>query len=222
MATSTDWTSVSPAQNNGFLVQAETTIRIGTLQYYGSLEVSSGTYNATYDYASQGLQAANSVNFGILEGISMELTAEFEDLEATNIISTGVKGLASEGVTVSMTIKQFDPAIIELMVQNGTLLTYQTIERLMRFGGACTAKSRPLELSMVNLACQAPLNAGQTQTIANGLTGAVFTVYDGQFTSGFNWGDVIAGNFNAFEATYEATPWLDRILGNRLGNILFF
>lgn len=223
MASANDWTSVSPATNEGFLVQAETTVRVGSLRYYGSLEISSATYNATYDYASQGLQSAQAVNFGLLEGISIELTAEFEDLPATNVISSGVKSLSAEGATVSMTVKQYEPDIIDFMIQNGTLQNiYSGAEYLLRYGGACTTKSRPLELSVVNLACQSPVSQGLSVDIANGLTGMVFTIYDGQFTSGLNWGDITAAGFNAFEATYEATPWLARELGNRLGNILLF
>lgn len=218
MASATDWTSVNPEIVEGFLVQSETTIRVGTSRYHGALEVSSATYDAAYDYASQGLQTAKAVNFGLLEGISIELTAEFEDVPATNVISSGIKTLSAEGATVSMTVKSFDPDILTYLIQNGTLQTVNSVERMLRFGGSCTTKSRPLELSVVNLACSTPTS----NDVANGIVGMVFTLYDGQFTSGFNWGDVTAQANNNIEATYEATPWLDRALGNRLGNILFF
>jgi hypothetical protein len=218
MASATDWTSVSPTVLEAFLVQAETTVRVGKARYFGALEVSSGTYNATYDYASQGLQAAQAINLGLLEGVSIELTAEFEDIEATNVLNPGIKFLSAEGAVVNATIKQFEPDIINVMIQNGIFYTINTKESFITFGGSCTTKSRPLELSVVNLACATP----SAPDVANGITGLVFTLYDGQFTSGINWGDVIAGGFNSMDATYEAQPWLDRALGNRLGNLLIF
>lgn len=218
MVSSTDWTSVSPVIAEEFYVQAETTVRIGTARYYGALETTSGTYNATYDFASQGLDSSFAQNFGLLEGISIELTAEFEDVPATNVISPGIKTLSAEGATVSMTIKDFRPAILEFLIQNGIVYDIYSTEKFITFGGSCTTKSRPLELSVVNLACGKPTSVD----IAGGVTGLLFTIYDGQFTSGLNWSDVQAQGLNNLEATYEATPWLTRALGNRIGNILFF
>lgn len=222
MPSSTDFDSVSPEVLEGFLLQSETTVRVGTLRYFGSLETTSGTYNASYDYASQGLKSAFSVNFGLLEGVSIELTAEFEEITVTNVISPGIRTLSSEGATVSMTVKSFRPEIIEFLIQNGVMYTINSVERLITFGGACTTKSRPLELSVVNLACGRPSAQGVAQSVANGITGMVFTLYDGQFTSGLNWGDVTAQGDNSLEATYEAQPWNARQIGNRLGNILFY
>ena len=218
MVSSTDWTSVSPVIAEEFYVQAETTIRIGTNRYYGSLETTSSTYNVSYDYASQGLDSSFAQNFGLLEGISIELTAEFEDVPATNVISPGIKTLSAEGATVGMTIKDFRPDILEFMIQNGIVYDINSTEKFITFGGSCTTKSRPLELSVVNLACGKPGSVD----IAGGITGLLFTIYDGQFTSGLNWSDVQAQGLNNLEATYEATPWLTRALGNRIGNILFF
>lgn len=218
MPSSTDFTHIAPSVVEGFLVQAESTVRIGTARYTGSLEVASSTYTATYDFASQGLQSGKAVNFGILEGVSIELTAEFEDIEATNILSTGIKVLTDEGATVGMTLKSFDPLIIEFLIQNGIVFTINAIEKFITFGGTCTTKSRPLELSTVNLACGTPTSQG----VANGITGILFTIYDGQFTSGLNWGDLQAQSENSLEATYEAITWTDKALGNRLGNILFY
>jgi len=218
MVSSTDWTSVSPVIAEEFYVQAETTVRIGTNRYYGSLETTSSTYNVSYDYASQGLDSSFAQNFGLLEGISIELTAEFEDVPATNVISPGIKTLSAEGATVGMTIKDFRPDILEFMIQNGIVYDINSTEKFITFGGSCTTKSRPLELSVVNLACGKPGSVD----IAGGITGLLFTIYDGQFTSGLNWSDVQAQGLNNLEATYEATPWLTRALGNRIGNILFF
>ncbi len=218
MVSSTDWTSVSPVIAEEFYVQAETTIRIGTARYYGSLETTSSTYNVSYDYASQGLNASFAQNFGLLEGISVELTAEFEDVPATNVISPGIKTLSAEGATIGMTIKDFRPDILEFLIQNGIVYDINSVEKFITFGGSCTTKSRPLELSVVNLACGKPTSVD----IAGGVTGLLFTIYDGQFTSGLNWSDVQAQGLNNLEATYEATPWLTRALGNRIGNILFF
>jgi len=218
MVSSTDWTSVSPTIAEEFYVQAETTVRIGTVRYYGSLETVSSTYNATYDYASQGLDSSFAQNFGLLEGISIELTAEFEDVPATNVISPGIKTLSAEGATVGMTVKDFRPDILEFLIQNGIVYDINSTEKFITFGGSCTTKSRPLELSVVNLSCGKPTAVD----IATGVTGLLFTIYDGQFTSGLNWGDVQAQGLNNLEATYEATPWLTRALGNRIGNILFF
>ncbi len=218
MVSSTDWTSVSPTIAEEFYVQAETTVRIGTVRYYGSLETISSTYNASYDYASQGLDSSFAQNFGLLEGISIELTAEFEDVPATNVISPGIKTLSAEGATVGMTIKDFRPAILEFLIQNGIVYDINSTEKFITFGGSCTTKSRPLELSVVNLSCGKPTSVD----IAGGVTGLLFTIYDGQFTSGLNWSDVQAQGLNNLEATYEATPWLTRALGNRIGNILFF
>lgn len=218
MVSSTDWTSVSPIIAEEFYVQAETTVRIGTNRYYGSLETISSTYNVSYDYASQGLDSSFAQNFGLLEGISIELTAEFEDVPASNVISPGIKTLSAEGATISMTIKDFRPDILEFLIQNGIVYDINSTEKFITFGGSCTTKSRPLELSVVNLSCGKP----DSVDIAGGITGLLFTIYDGQFTSGLNWSDVVAQGLNNLEATYEATPWLTRALGNRIGNILFF
>lgn len=218
MASSTDWTSVSPEVSEEFLLQAEVTIRVGKARYYAALEVTSSTYNATYDYASQGLQAAQAINLGLLEGISLELTAEFEDITATNVLNPGIKTLASEGVAWSASGKKWDPEVIDSLIQNGVLYDINDKEKFWTVGGACTTQSRPSELSVVNLACATP----DTTDIANGITGALFTIYDGQFTSGLSIGDLNAQGYNNIDMSYEATPWTARVIGNRLCSILLF
>ncbi len=215
MAVGSYFTTAAPTDALGYLVQSETRVRMGTESLYGSLEVTSWAYT-TYE-ASIGLQDAKAVDFGQVESLSFSHVPTFEPLESVNIQSPSVYVLTGEETTFSVGVQQFDPALIEVALGTGTLYQIGN-EFLNPFGGACSALTRPIEIGVTNIACNAPDAPDATA----GISAIVLTIYNAQTTSGFDWGDILASETNNFSLEMLALPVLARSLGNRMGNIYIF
>ena len=133
-------------------------------------------------------------------------------------VTSGTHALTEEGITVSLGVKEFNPNTMELAIQNGSMDTVNTVERLFRAGGTCTIRNRPLEMSAFNVGCYAPAASDMDA----GIQGFILTIYGGYISSGFNLGEVMANETNAYELEYTGISWLQRQLGNQLYNILAY
>lgn len=216
MATGTYFTTGSPTDALGYMLQAETRVRIGTSYLYGSLETTSWTYT-TYG-ASIGLKAGNAIDLGQVESLSFSHKPSFEALESANINQPSVYVLSGEETTVSVGLQQLDPRVLEIAIGTGTLYNLDS-ERLLIFGGACSQLTRPMELCMLNIGCNAPTSP---DIASSGITAIVLTLYNVQATSGLDMGDIKAGEINKVDLEFTALPVIANSLGNRLGNIYIF
>lgn len=216
MAVGTYFTTAAPSDALGFMVQAESRIRVGTENLYGSLETTSWTYT-TYG-ASIGLQAGKAIDLGQVESLSFSHTPTFEPLEAANIQNPSVYTLSSEETTVSVGVMQFMPELLELAVGTGTLYELGN-EYLLPFGGACAQNSVPLEIAVTNIGCGRPASP---DAVAAGISAIVLTLYDVQATSGLDWGDIVANSINNFSLELQAKAVNSNALGNRIGNLYIF
>ncbi len=214
-----DFTHASPSATTAYTAEFESRVRLGSAQHYAALAVSGSTYVAAYDYASVGLQSGQAFDLGQLSSPpGIEPTVTFEEVESGNVKSAGIYALTEEGITVSLGVKEFNPETMELAIQNGSMDTVNTVERLFRAGGTCTIRNRPLELSAYNVGCYVPA----ASDMSAGIQGFILTIYGGYISSGFNIGEVMANETNTFELEYTGIAWLQRELGNQLYNILAY
>lgn len=216
MAVGTYFTTGGPVGALGYMLQAESRVRLGTEYLYGSLETSSWTYS-TYG-ASIGLQAGKAIDFGQVESLGFTHTPSFEPLESANVQQPSIYVLTGEETTVSVGVRQFDPRVLVVALGTGTLYQLGN-EYLIPFGGACTASSRPIEIAVTNIGCDKPTSPNAA---SSGITAIVLTLYDVQATSGLDWGDIVANEINQFDLELSAKPVLANALGNRLGNLYIF
>lgn len=214
-----DFTHASPITTTGWTAEYESRIRLGTDQHYAALAVSGSTYVAAYDFASVGLQSGLAFDLGQLASPpSIEPTVTFEEVEAGNVKSSGLFALTEEGITVSLGVKEWNPEMMELAIQNGSMDTVNVNERLFRAGGTCTIRNRPLELSAFNVGCYAPA----ASDMSAGIQGFILTIYGGYISSGFAIGELLPNETSTIELEYTGIPWLQRALGNQLYNILAY
>lgn len=211
MAVGTYFTTAAPSDALGFMVQAESRVRMGTANLYGALEVTSWTYS-TYQ-ASIGLQAGKAIDLGQVESLGFTHTPTFEPLESANIQQPSIYTLTGEETTLTVGLRQFDPRVLEVALGTGILYKLGN-EYLITFGGACNVTSRPMEIAITNIGCDKPSSPNAT----NGITGMVLTIYDALATSGLPWDEIVAGEINSIELEFAAKPVLARSLGNRLGD----
>ncbi len=216
MAVGSYFTTGGPTDALGYMVQAESRVRVGTEQLYGSLEVSSWTY-ATYG-ASIGLQAGKSIDLGQVSSLGFTHTPTFEPLESANVQQPSVYVLTGEETSLSVGVYQFMPQLMEVAIGTGTLYQLGT-EYLLPFGGACNANSRPVEVAVTNIGCERPTSP---DAVASGITAIVLTLYDVVASSGLDWGDIIATGQNEFALELQAKAVNANALGNRLGNLYIF
>lgn len=215
MAVGTYFTTASPTDALGFMIQAEARVRVGTSYLHGSLETTSWTYT-TYG-ASIGVKTANSIDLGQVESLGFTHQPSFEPLESANIQQPSIYVLTGEETSVNVGLRQFDPRVLEFAFGTGVMYTLGN-ERLITFGGACTGATRPIEIGVTNIGCSKPSSAN----ISNGITGIVLTLYDAIATSGVDWGDIVAGEINQIDLEFSVNPVLSKALGNRLGNMYIF
>lgn len=215
MAAGTYFTTAGPSEALGFMVQAESRVRIGTETLYGALETTSWTYT-TYE-ASIGLKAGMSIDLGQVESLGFTHNPTFEPLESANIQQPTVYVLTGEETNLTVGVRQFDPRVIEVALGTGVMYKLGQ-EYLFTFGGACTLKSRPIEVAVTNLGCSKPTSPN----IDTGVTAIVLTLYDCQCTSGLPWDSIVANEINMLDLEFMAKPVLERALGNRLGSIYIF
>lgn len=214
-----DFTHASPVVTTAYTAEFESRIRLGKDQHYAALVVLGSTYTAVYDYASTGLQTSQAFDLGQLASPpSIEPTVTFEEVEAGNVKSSGLFALTEEGITASLAVKEWNPEMMELAIQNGDMQTVNTDERLFRAGGTCTIRNRPLELSAFNVGCYAPA----ASDMSAGIQGFILTVYGGYISSGFTIGELMPNETSTIELEYTGIPWLQRALGNQLYNILAY
>lgn len=212
MAVGSYFTTAGPNPTLGYLVQAESRVRMGTEQLYGALDVTSWTYT-TYE-ASIGLQAGKAIDLGLVETLGFTHVPNFEPLESANVQQPSIYVLTGEETTLTVGTRQFDPRVLEVAL--GTAVMYKLgQEYLFTFGGACTLSSRPIEVSVQNIGCDAP----DSQDADLGITAIVLTLYDCQCTSGLPWDNIVANEINTLELEFTAKPVLERALGNRLGSL---
>jgi hypothetical protein len=211
----TYYTPSAPTVNEGFLLQPESRVLLGTQYLYGSLEVSSWTY-ATYT-ASIGLQAGQSIDLGGLESLGFSQVPTFEPVESANIQDSNIWVLSGEETTVSVGLRQFDPRVIQMALGTGTMYNLGD-DRVITFGGKCDMTTRPLTIEWSNVGCYAPSSVD----IDNGVSGGVLTLYDTFISSGLPWDDMNAGTLNVISLEFQVMPVLSHSLGNRLGNMYLF
>jgi hypothetical protein len=197
------------------LVQAESQVRIGTAALYGSLETTSWTYSSYQ--ASIGLVNGSSWDLGILDSLSFTIEPTIESLEVANVSASGIYLVTEEVTTVELGVRQFDTRTLEVALTTGVMYTLAN-ERLLTWGGKCTAKNRPLSIESGNMACDAPTSPNVT----NGITGIVITLYDTVCTSGIPWDDINANELNVLDLTFEARAVLARARGNRIGSLYIY
>jgi hypothetical protein len=215
MAVGTYFTTAGPSDALGFMIQAESRIRLGTQNLFGSLETTSWTYS-TYG-ASIGLKAGQSIDLGQVESLGFTHNPTFEALESANIQQPTVYTLTGEETVLTVGVRQFDPRVLEVAL--GTSVMYKLgQEYLITFGGACTLKSRPIEIAVTNIGC----NTLSSPNVDSGITAIVLTVYDTQCTSGLPWDSIVANEINMLDLEFTAKPVLANALGNRLGSIYIF
>jgi hypothetical protein len=214
-----DFTHAGPSAVSAFTAEWESRVRIGTAEHYGSLAVTGSTYNATYDWASVGLQSSYALDLGQLASPpNIEPLVSFEEVESGNTKSSGLYALKEEGLKITISVKEWNPAVMEQAITNGSMTTVNTNERLFRAGGACTIRNRPLEVSAYNIGCSAPAASNSSA----GIQGWILTVYGGYISSGWKMGDISPRETSTVELEYTAIPWMSRALGNRLYNLLVY
>lgn len=216
MATGTYFTTTGPSVVTGLMMQSETRVRMGTQRLWGSLEVSSASYNAYM--ASIGLQSGNSFDLGLLSSLSFEHVPSFEEPDVANLLTPPVETLTDEEVTIGLGVMQFDPRTIEVALGTGTMYAIGN-ERLFIVGGKCTTQRRPLEIASTNIGCYAP---SSPTSVLTAITAIVITVYDAQCTSGVPWSEIVANTLNTLELEFMAKSVTTLQLGNRLFNVYMF
>lgn len=211
----TYYTPASPTVVEGFMLQPESRVLIGTQYLYGSLEVTSWTYS-TYT-ASIGLQAGKGIDLGQLESLGFSHVPTFEAVEAANLQTSNVWVLTGEETTVSIGLRQFKPEVLNQALGTGTGYALGD-EFLMTFGGKCDMQTRPISIEFTNVGCGAP----SSEDITGGVSGGVLTLYDTFASSGLPWDDINAGSLNSLALEFQVRPVLTLALGNRLGNLYLY
>jgi hypothetical protein len=201
----------APTVAEGFLLQPESRVLLGTEYLYGSLEITSWVYS-TYT-ASIGLQSGKSLDLGSLESLGFSHVPTFEPVESANLQNSNVWVLTGEETTLTVGVRQFDPTVLYLAL--GTGIRYNLADEVViTFGGKCTLSTRPVSIEFLNVACQAPTS----EDISGGISGGVLTLYDCLVSSGLPWDDINAGALNVITLELQVRPVLAHALGNRLGN----
>ena len=205
----------APTVTEGFLLQPESRVLLGTQYLHGSLEVSSWTYS-TYT-ASIGLQAGQSLDLGSLESLGFSHVPAYEAVESANIQSSNIWVLTGEETTVSIGLREFHPSVLNMAIGTGIMYVLGD-ERLITFGGRCDLQTRPMSIEFNNVGCDAVASAD----IDNGVSGGVLTLYDTFSSSGLPWDDINAGSLNVLSLEFQVRPVLALALGNRLGSLYLF
>ena len=139
----TYYTPSAPAASEGFFLQPETKVLLGTAYLYGSLEVSSWTYS-TYG-ASIGLQTGKSVELGELDSLGFSHVPTFSPVESANIRTINIYIIEGEETTVSVGLREFKPSVLTLAIGTGIASTIDD-EFLITFGDKCDMDTRPMTL----------------------------------------------------------------------------
>lgn len=210
----TYYTVSAPTIVAGFLVRAESAMKIGTSALYGALDTTTWVYS-TYE-ASVGLAAGQSFDVGQVADLSWSHKPSYEAVEAFNTSDDSLWDVTGEETMVTVEIQQIDPRMLELAVGTGTMYTIG-VERLLTFGGGCTMRNRPISIEFTNVACNAPAS----QDASAGFSGGVLTIYDAFISSGLEWSKA-AKAINTIPLEFQARPVLARAAGNRLGNLYIY
>ena len=211
----TYYSPAAPTIADGFFLQPESRVLVGTEYLYGSLEIVSWTY-LTYT-ASIGLTAGQSIDVGALDSLSFSHIPTFEAVESANVQDSNIWVLSGEETTLSIGLRQFNPILLNMAIGTGTLYELGD-ERLITFGGKCDMATRPISIEWLNVACQAP----SSEDITGGVSGGVLTLYDCFASSGFPWDDINAGALNVLTLEFQVRPVLAHALGNRLGSLYLY
>ena len=133
----------APTATEGFFVEPETRVLLGTAFMYGSLEQSTWTY-LTYG-ASIGLTAGNAIDLGVLEALSFTHVPTFTPVESANIQTSNIFVLEGEETTVTVGLREFRPDILKMAIGTGVLYWLDGgQEALITFGGKCDMITRPM------------------------------------------------------------------------------
>jgi len=196
------------------LVQAESRVLLGNANLYGSLETESATYLAYT--ASIGLASGASVDLGTLASLGFSHVPTYEPVESANIQDASIWNMSGEETSVSVGLRQFDMAVLQLALGSGIRRDFASdTETLLTFGGKCTMDTRPLCIEAANAACNAPTS----EDVQAGITAIIITLYDVISTSGLNWDTMDAKAINELAIEFQARPVLAHDRGNRLGNM---
>lgn len=210
------FTHASPVTLPGLMIQSETRVRVGTSRFWASMEVTSAAYLART--ASIGLQAGQCFDLGELSAIGFEHVPSFAQPDVKNVLHTSLQTLESEETKVTMSVYQFDPRLLEIAVGTGIMYTLGN-ERQITVGGKCNTSRVPIEISSINIGCNAPAAA---QSVLVGIQGIVVTVYDCSCTSGLPWSDIVAGELNSLELEWTAYRVPELAAGAQVFNIYIY
>lgn len=205
----------APVVAEGFLLQPESRILLGTEYLHGSLDITSWTY-ATYT-ASIGLQAGKSLDLGSLDSLGFSHVPAYEPVESANLQTSNIWVLTGEETTVSIGLRQFDPTVLNMALGTGVMYVLGD-ERVITFGGKCDLQTRPMSIEFLNVSCDAP----SAEDIAGGVSGGVLTLYDTFSSSGLPWDDINAGALNVLSLEFQVRPVNALALGNRLGSLYLY
>jgi hypothetical protein len=205
----------APVADEGFMLQPESRVLLGTEYLHGSLETDSWVYD-TYT-ASIGLQAGKSIDLGALDALGFSHVPTYEAVESANIQSSNIWVLTGEETTVTIGLRQFNVNVLNMAIGTGVLYILGD-EAVTTFGGLCDMQTRPLSIEFSNVACGAP----SSEDITGGVSGGVLTLYDTFSSSGLPWDDINAGSLNVLSLEFQVRPVLALALGNRLGNLYLF
>lgn len=210
----TYYSPAAPTVTAGFFVSAESAVKIGTLNLYGSLENSSWVYT-TYQ-ASIGLQAGKSTDLGGVANLTWAYAPTYEPIETANLAINTVYSVTGEETTLTIEIMEFRPAALEMALGTGARYDIGT-EVVFTFGGGCTMRSRPISIEFTNSACDKPASPA----IASGVSGGVLTIYDAFVSGGLEWA-FNSRESNTVSLEFTAKPVTARARGNRLGSLYLY
>lgn len=204
----------APTTSEGYFLQPETRVMVGTLYAWGSLEVTSFSYSSYT--ASIGLQAGKGIDLGELASISFSHVPTFSPVESANIRTSSIYILEGEETMASVGLREFKPDLIYMALGTGTQYPLETgTERVITFGDKCDMVTRPLTLEFSDVSCQVP----DAADITAGLSGGIITLYDTFVSSGLSLDDMNAGSLNEITLEFTVRPIVALARGNRLGNI---
>lgn len=206
------YTPASPTTVEGFMLQPESRVLVGSEYLYGSLAGGFTSYSAYV-----GMQAGKFTDLGALASLSFSHVPTFEAVESANISDSNIWVLSGEETTVSVGLRQFTPEVLDKALGTGVLYNVGT-ESVLTFGGKCDIKSRPLAIEFTNAACAAPT----AEDISNGISGGILTLYDTFVSSGLPWDDINAGVLNELALEFQVRPVIAHARGNRLGNLYLY
>lgn len=206
------YTTTAPTVTAGYLVKAESTVKIGTDTLFDALDTSNWLYT-TYG-VPVGLQAGRSLELGMLNSIGFSYTPTWEAIDSANLPQGTVYDMTGEELTVSLEIREFKPEVLRVAINSGVFYTVDN-EVLYAMGGGCQLESRPITIEFTNQSCDVP----GTANINNGVSGGILTVFDTISSSGLPWDSIVRNELNSLSLEFKARPVNSLDRGKRLASL---